>query len=54
MIWQFSPVWWKVWKWRPWHISELDTSYPTPFYSHFAGIGPLQFHWYSFGPDWRD
>ncbi len=37
---------WKVWHW-PWHNVLVDHDYGIALYSHFAGFGPFQFHWYS-------
>lgn len=36
---------WRVWYW-PWHTSKKDDDFEG-VYSHFAGVGPFQFHWYS-------
>lgn len=49
MEWQVN---WKSWRW-PWHTAELVSYYTTwelynfVYWSHFAGIGPFQFHWNS-------
>lgn len=40
LVWQFNmhaEHWW-------WHNKIYDTDYEC--WSHFAGIGPFQFHWY--------
>jgi hypothetical protein len=34
----------KNWAWFWWAKPELDTDYNV--WSHFAGFGPWQFHWY--------
>jgi hypothetical protein len=53
MKWQMKPEWWKVWRWNlPWHHSDLSTDYG--IYSHFAGLGPWQFHWWASGPKLLD
>lgn len=47
MDWQVN---WKVWHW-PWHSSSVENlelgDYGPYYRSHYAGIGPFQFHWYS-------
>lgn len=37
-------IYWRSWAW-PWHEASFDKDFNIWF--HFAGIGPLQFHWYS-------
>lgn len=44
MDWQ---VYWKKWYRMPWYTKLHSSINGTNFNSHYAGIGPFQFHWYS-------